>query len=345
MSGTSMDGLDLSFTEYTLNQQVWNYKIIHCKTYNYPAEILSALKESVNYSARDLCLLDKTIGQHFSTIINQFISENAINKNEVTCIASHGHTIFHEPDKGYTLQIGCGQTIASLTGIDTINDFRQRDVIHGGQGAPLVPIGDKLLFNSSADAFLNLGGFANICIPSPTVKAYDICPANLPLNRICEELDLTYDDKGELARRSKVNLEIVEQLDQLDFYQQFGPKSLGTEWLNDQFMPIINKESDAQSRIATIIEHISSQISAALNNSGIKSVLVTGGGAYNDFLIERISSKTKVKIKIPERNIIDFKEALVFGFLGALYLRNQPNCLSSVTGAKKDVVGGVLHHP
>ena len=305
--------------------------------------LLQFLFQAKELSTEELLVLDKVIARFFSICINMFIEEHKINKNEVDAIASHGHTIFHQPEIGYTLQIGCGATIAMYTGINTINNFRENDVVHGGQGAPLVPVGDQKLFNKLADAFLNIGGFSNITFLNPTIKAFDIAPGNLPLNEIVKRIGLKYDDKGMLARKGIINPELLLKLNELNYYSIEPPKSLGTEWLDQSFSPLLALEKDLNNQLATITEHIADQISIVLNKNNTESVLITGGGAKNDFLIERIRAKTNTQVIIPNEDLVDFKEAITFGFLGALFLNDEPNCLSAVTGAQKDVIGGVLY--
>ena len=346
MSGTSMDGLDIANVHFNYSEKIgWLFEIEHSSTVEYDFHLLEKLKQSKQLSAVELLLLDKELGLFFSTAVNQFILEKQIDPKKIDAICSHGHTIFHQPERGFTYQIGCGDTLSYRTGIKVINDFRQKDVVAGGQGAPLVPIGDKLLFGSNADAFLNIGGFANVCYPEGETRAHDICPGNLPLNYFAEKLGKEYDFNGELARKGSLNLELLDQLNSLSFYSLPGPKSLGTEWLEAEFMSQFIDSLNPNDAICTIVEHISMQIAQDLNNNLAASVFITGGGAKNSYLIERIKSHFGGIIHIPEVQIIDYKEALIFGFLGALYLQNQTNSISTVTGAERETIGGVLHLP
>ncbi|PHR34355.1 MAG: anhydro-N-acetylmuramic acid kinase [Fluviicola sp.] len=349
MSGTSMDGVDIAYTSFSQSEQnSWTHEIKAVKTFPYTDKLLEVLKDSVNYSAVELSRLDKHLGTYFGHLVNHFIDEFKIDTSEVHAIASHGHTIFHQPENGFTLQIGCGSTIASLTNIKVINDFRTKDVINGGQGAPLAPIGDTLLFSDLADAFLNIGGFANVCINTDKVIAFDIGPGNLPLNEICQEdFNRPFDKNGEIAQSGKLRPRIFEILNTLDYYSTPPPRSMGTEWLEEFFRPLITSYSSVDPRdlLHTVTAHIAYQISANLNEFGVKSVLITGGGAKNKFLIDQITEQFKGEVIIPGEELIDFKEAIIFGFLGALYLDGQPNTIPSVTGAKKAVSGGVLHTP
>ena len=346
MSGTSMDGLDVAHTTFALSQNdTWEFTVNQTETYKYPICVLKNLKNAINFSAQDLLQLDKKLGLFFSDRINDFIASNNIDKELVDAIASHGHTIFHQPENGFSHQIGCGETISLCTGISVINDFRQKDIAAGGQGAPLVPIGDKLLFAERAEAFLNIGGFSNVCFPSNVTTAFDVCPGNLPMNRIVNSLGMEYDSEGALAKSGEINSVLLEQLNKIRFYKKSPPKSLGVEWLNQHFYPVLDSIQDHKIRLRTYVEHIAIQIAQQLKTAKINSVMITGGGALNTFLIDRIGSHYSGKIVIPDNELINFKEAIVFAFLGALYLSGRSNTLSSVTGAKKDTTGGVLHTP
>jgi anhydro-N-acetylmuramic acid kinase len=350
MSGTSLDGLDIVYSEFTFgtNQELIEFEVIQSKSYDYSNEFIQELKKSTELNVVDFLKLDKKIGSVFGHHVNDFISKFKITKDEIHAIASHGHTTFHQPENGFTSQIGCGDTIAVLTGIPLINDFRTKDVILGGQGAPLVPIGDFNLFKNEADSFLNLGGIANISFKSHNeVIAFDICPANLPLNKIVhQKLQLNYDEGGKIASRGTIDENLLKQLNRLDFYKETSPKTLGTEWLESQFYPDIEKiELGTSDLLATIIRHEVEQISEVLVKNNLSSVFVTGGGALNTFFINELKSIYTGKVIIPNKEVIEFKEALVFAFLGALYLNKQPNILKSVTGASRDSIGGVLHLP
>ncbi len=349
MSGTSMDGVDLAYTTFTAsNSEKWDHKVLATRTITYPDNLLQLLKDSVSLSVEEMCLLDKSLGRFFGEQVNIFIEQNKIDATKIDAIASHGHTIFHQPDAGFTLQIGCGTTIASITQLNVINDFRTKDVVNGGQGAPLVPIGDSLLFGDHADAFLNIGGFANISLNKEPIIAYDIGPGNLPLNEICQKyFNRAYDKNGDLARSGKRISRLFSELNGLDYYYQSAPKSLGTEWLTQTFRPHVSSYSECRAAdiLRTITDHIAHQITRALNENECASVLITGGGAKNAFLVELIRSDFTGEVRIPSEELIEFKEAIVFAFLGALYLDSKLNTIHTVTGAKGDVRAGVLHTP
>ena len=333
MSGTSLDGIDLAICTFTKNQE-WEYKIEKSNTLKYPISWKSKL---ATLHTRNKAILEQTdiqFGQYIGETINTFL-----NGKQVDFIASHGHTIFHQPENNYTLQIGCGKTISQTTKITTINDFRSLDVSLNGQGAPLVPIGDLLLFPKHKYC-INLGGFANISIKkNKEIIAFDICPANIVLNDICKELGIEYDYNGDISREGKIVPTLLQQLNQLDFYIKKAPKSLGREWVEKHISPIL-KNHKPEDMLCTFCEHIAIQIGKFLAD---ESALFTGGGVFNSFLMERITFHSKSKIIIPNKELIEFKESLIFAFLGVLRLRNEVNCLKTVTGADRDNCAGVIH--
>lgn len=347
MSGTSLDGVDLIFTELTEKKpNDWGFEIIQCDTVAFPQTLLDQLHDPSKLLGSQLAQLDHDLGVFFAECINDFCSTFSIDKTTVNAIASHGQTLYHQPSKGFTTQIGNPAVIAFHTGIQTIGDFRTKDVLHGGQGAPLVPIGDFYLFGDQANAFLNIGGFANISFQENGItKAFDVCPGNLPLNKLVRSKELSYDKDGMLARTGELNYFLLDLLNSLAFYEKKAPKSLGTEWLEHHFFPLLKFDKDIENNLATVVEHIAIQLAKTLNDHQLTSVMITGGGAKNSFLIERLKRYFKGEIILPDNQIIDFKEALIFALLGALYLEKKPNCIASVTGAKLDVCGGVLHQP
>lgn len=348
MSGTSLDGIDITYSNYYQDfKNNWTFTLINAKTYTHSNYIHSKLSNATNLNSNEIFSLDKELGQHIAELINNFIREFNIDKNQIDAIASHGHTIFHQPSEKYTLQIGCGTTISILTNLSVINDFRSKDVALGGQGAPLVPVGDSLLFNQLADGFLNIGGFTNISFTQENkMIAFDISPGNLPSNLLMKTIHKAYDENGNEAAKGSINEDMLDKLNALDFYQLTPPKSLGIEWLIQYFYPIINNTNDTlQNKLFTINEHIAIQISTTIKKYNLTKVIVSGGGAYNNFLISRIKYHTKSEIIIPDSSIIEFKEAIIFGLLGALYLAKENNVLCSVTGASRNSCSGVLHIP
>ncbi len=343
MSGTSLDGIDLAYVKIDFNGQ-WQFSIQLAETIPYSLEWIEKLKCLVAMSNEELRQLDEDYTSYLSNVIHHFIDKNQINNLDAVC--SHGHTALHQPKNGLTYQIGNLPKIARLLNQTVVCDFRVQDVALGGQGAPLVPVGDQLLF-SDYDFCLNLGGFANISTELNGNRiAYDICPANIVLNHYTSQLDLDYDDKGQLASSGNSHNELLSNLNKLEFYHQHHPKSLGLEWVKTEIFPLIDFfQLSIIDVLSTFIEHISDQISKEINTKNDTAVLITGGGAYNDYLIDRLLSKTHNSIIIPEKSILEFKEALIFALLGVLKLRNEVNCLSSVTGASNNHSSGKVYYP
>jgi anhydro-N-acetylmuramic acid kinase len=333
MSGTSLDGIDLAICTFTKNQK-WQYKIEKSNTLKYPITWKKKLENLHTQNKATVEQTDIQFGQYIGKIINAFL-----NDEKIDFIASHGHTIFHQPENNYTLQIGCGKTISQTTKITTINDFRSLDISLNGQGAPLVPIGDLLIFQDYKYC-INLGGFANISIKKKgEIIAFDICPANIVLNNICNGLGIEYDYNGDISRGGKVITALLQQLNELDYYIKKAPKSLAREWVEEYIYPSLKNYRD-EDLLCTFCEHIAIQIGEFLTD---ESALFTGGGVFNSFLMERITLHSKSKIFIPNKELVEFKEALIFSFLGVLRVRNEVNCLQSVTGSDRDNCGGVIH--
>ncbi len=343
MSGTSLDGLDIALCQFKNAENSYEYSILDAETIEYTPEFKNRLINSYTASARDIFELNSYFGSFVAEKVTNFLNKKGQNAN---LIASHGHTIFHQPQNGFSTQIGCGATIAAKTGITTVCDFRSMDVALSGQGAPLVPIGDKLLF-SNYTACLNLGGIANISFDDSQGQrsAFDISVCNIPLNYFAASLNKTYDDGGRIARSGQLNEELLNLLDQQDHYYKKGSKSLGFEWFQDIFLTVIEgfKGVSTEDLLRTITEHIAGQIAAVLNNHSLDKVLITGGGAYNTFLIEQIQNRTSAKLDIPDNRLVNFKEALIFAFLGYLRLQEKTNTLCTVTGAKRNSIGGAVY--
>ena len=346
MSGTSKDGLDIAHVSFKHSDGGYSFKLLHGRTITYPKDILDALESIETLSASNIYQLDKQIGQFYGESVNDFLQQLAINSRDIVAIACHGQTIFHQPSKGFSTQIGCGSTLAFQTGINVINDFRTRDILAGGQGAPLVPLGDEYLFSNLAESFLNIGGFTNISFKKDgQLKAFDICPGNLPINRFANKYGKDFDSGGEISRSGELNTQLLATLNQIEYYNNSGPKSIGTEWLSSEFLSLINDFSVPSSIMRTIVEHEAIQIAEVLINEKLSSVYITGGGAKNNFLIERIAAHYSGKIIIPELELIDFKEAIIFAFLGYRYLENKATNDPNATGANRAIVSGVLHIP
>lgn len=339
MSGTSLDGLDICYVNFKNDSGKWSYKIIKAISESYPQEIKYKLSEAQNMSALDYARFHSDYGLYIGQRVKKFIEDTGVKPD---LVASHGHTIFHQPDIRFTAQIGSGAGIAAESGVDTVCDFRTKDVALYGQGAPLVPIGDKTLF-SEYDYCLNLGGFSNISYTKGDERiAFDISPVNYVLNHYTRSIGLDYDEDGRIARSGKVSPGLYIKLNNLDFYKMSGPKSLGREWVEEVVIPLIDSFNiSMEDKLATLCEHVAQQVSLKIEGG---KVLLTGGGAFNKYLTERMAALSpQCQFVIPDAETINFKEALIFAFLGALYMSDTPNCLASVTGASRDNIGGCLY--
>ncbi|CAF0760817.1 unnamed protein product [Didymodactylos carnosus] len=359
MSGSSLDGLDIVDVEFVEKNNNWTFVIHHALTIPYTDEWYEKLSNAMNLDTRSYLLLTTSYGSYIGDCINEFIKQFSINKSDIDLICSHGHTVYHEPSNRMTSQIGDGASIVARTNLRVVNDLRSMDVALGGQGAPIVPIGEKYLF-SNYRLLLNIGGITNISVQNKDGKyiAFDICPANRILNKLAKNQDETYkyDDRGKLASSGVINQNLLNDLNQLDYYKKSYPKSLSNSFGLDTVYPIIENYAQMKTndKLATYNEHIVVQIINAIQmvyeneneNFNNCKLLITGGGGHNDFLIERLIEELKrsfmIQVYLPEANVIDYKEALIMAFIGLLRLQNKPNILASVTGAEHDSVGGSL---
>ena len=340
MSGSSLDGLDLALCRFERHEQDWTFQCLKSDTVKYNAVFTERLIRVMHGSALDLALLDKDLGRFIGQHVAQLAGDRPVD-----LVSSHGHTVFHKPEKQLTSQIGSGAEIAAASSLMAVCDFRTVDVAMGGQGAPLVPIGESYLFPEHT-AFLNLGGIANISIHDPYLVGYDVCICNQLLNTLASEQQLDYDAEGEIARSGIVNTPLLEQLNALPFHQLPPPKSLGREWFQEAVLPLIQASSASiPDKLATAIEHIAIQLAISINTFPFKTLLVTGGGAFNTYLMERINTHTSRSLETPSMEVIAYKEAITFAFLGLLRCLELPNTSAQITGAPIDTIGGCIYLP
>lgn len=342
MSGTSLDGVDVAYVRFECLDQKWSFAILEAITYPYSEYWYTELSHAIHLSQEELKVLDVAYTNYLGELCAKFIEHYKVVELDAVC--SHGHTIFHKPDLGYTFQLGNLSNFSNWVDVKVVCDFRVQDVALGGQGAPLVPIGDRLLF-SEYDACLNLGGFANVSYDEKDGNriAFDIIAVNTVMNETVKVLGMNFDKDGSLAKKGDVNQELLAELNTLGFYRELPPKSLGIEYVNENLFPIIKRyDLNTKDLLRTFVEHIAIQINKGIPKD-INRVLVTGGGVYNKFLMERIRANSSNEFYVPESIVVEFKEALVFGFLGVLRLEGQINVLCSVTGASIDHSSGVVY--
>ena len=341
MSGSSLDGLDIALVRFRYDDNHYDFSIVDADTLPYPNEWKRQLANAFNKQPNELFDLDKTYGHYLGEQVKQFATTHHVKPDFV---ASHGHTIFHKPEQHYTLQIGNGQALANACGFTVVNDFRTEDVMKGGQGAPLVPIGDKLLFGDY-EICLNIGGIANVSYDEGGKRiAYDICIANQVLNYLASLEGLDYDKDGALARSGEMEITLLKKLNHDPYYGMFPPKSLGREFFEAKQKDLLTGLSTAD-MLATFTEHIALQIALAVSVLPKGKMLITGGGAKNKFLLERIQARSYHQVVVPDMQIVDYKEALVFALLGLLRMEGRTNVLASVTGAPTDSCSGKVWLP
>lgn len=351
MSGSSLDGLDIVFAELEEAGGTWAYEILESDCIPYDTEWKQRLQDAANLSALEYQRLHTAYGHYTGQLVKQFIERHSL-QHRVQLIASHGHTVFHEPANKMTAQLGDGAAIAAATGINVVSDLRAMDIALGGQGAPIVPLGEKLLF-SGYSLLLNLGGIANLSSAGPPYTAFDVCPANRVLNMIAASAGKEYDEDGALAAKGFVRDEVLAAINRLDYYKQPYPKSLANSFGTDVVYPMLKHANlSAQDAMRTMVEHICIQVTRAVGkvlNSYVSNkpakILVTGGGAHNSFLVKRLEETIRVMGVTPElpgRNVIDYKEALIMALLGILRWREENTVLHSVTGASRSSIGGAV---
>lgn len=343
MSGTSLDGLDLACVEFTFSRR-WTFRVLEAEVLPYNTKWSKRLAGAHNLSGEDLLALHGSYGRYLGEACEKFIRKKGI--KHLDGIASHGHTVFHQPDKSFTFQLGDGGAIHAATGHPVIYDFRSLDVQLGGEGAPLVPAGDRLLF-ASADICLNLGGIANLSMEvKGRRRAFDICFCNMALNHLAKEAGKGYDEDGRMASKGNVIPELLDELTKAYEKVRKKRKSLGREFFEKAIQPLFDQpDYYVKDKLRTVIESITDEIERAIPAKSINlQMLTTGGGAWNRYLIDSLRDRLsgRVAVILPSRRIIDFKEAIIFAFLGVLRLRNENNVLSSVTQSRADSCSGVL---
>lgn len=336
MSGTSLDGCDWVEVEFDLERPN-HFNIINTATMPYSNEMSMRLRMARHLTGMDLARL----ASDYEYLLTNLFSEFWNPAHRVDVVALHGHTIFHQPDKGFSTQIGTGRLIAEKYGQHVVSDFRNSDIALGGQGAPLVPIGDELLF-SNYDACINLGGYANISfIKNGQRIAFDIGPCNFPLNYLAQQMGQPFDRGGEIARTGEIDTVLKERIITLPYFSQSPPKSLGNEWFDNSLKPILNNSSlTIEDQLATVTSSVAEIISHTVHSNQLQRILVTGGGAYNTYLIETLRT-LQCDLHIPDRKIVEYKEALIFALMGVLRITGRNNVISSATGAQKDHSAGI----
>lgn len=349
MSGSSMDGLDIAFAEFQETSGRWNFEIKAVACYPYDEKWIARLKNATELKALDYQLLHIAYGHYIGQAVNRFIEENNV-QHQVQLIASHGHTTFHVPSEKMTAQLGDGAAIAAETGINTVSDLRAMDVARGGHGAPIVPIGEKLLLGEYP-IFLNLGGIANISFNDPNnYIAFDVCPANRVLNLLSAGANKNYDEGGQLASTGRIDDKLLSLLNRLEYYSLPYPKSLSNDFGTDVVYTLIrNKKISAEDGLRTYVEHVAMQIKNAISYAPGPTpgsrILLTGGGAHNHFLVKQIQASLQefnIEVVVPDKNIVDYKEAIIMALIGVLRWREETNTLASVTGASSDSIGGAV---
>ncbi|MEL6390397.1 MAG: anhydro-N-acetylmuramic acid kinase [Bacteroidota bacterium] len=346
ISGSSLDGLDIALCEFDgLSPDEISWSCLRADTVPFPAELIERLRKAVDLSGRDLMSLECDFSRFCVQAVRESLQDHAYD-----LVCSHGHTVFHHPEESWTLQIGDGAMLAEELYVPAITNVRGNDMVLGGQGAPVAPIIERWLIPGH-DYYLNLGGISNLSIhKNGFITSFDSGPCNQVLNTWIAEIGLAYDDRGQLAATGKANSRLIERWAQLPYFHERAPKSLDNSWVHDVFLPLTDRSLSLPDRLATMVSFIGVQLRRDLEmlDAGPGSLLVTGGGAHNDFMVEAISSelqKLGISVVLPASLMIDFKEAILISLMGYLRYHQLPNTLKTVTGARKDSISGALYIP
>lgn len=347
MSGSSHDGLDIAFAEITDVRNDWTFEIKHAACIPFEKEMEQQLRHAAALPVPEFLKLHTAFGRWIGTQVVDFINTNEL-YHKVHFVASHGHTVFHDPQSKTSVQIGDGASISGITGLPTITDLRNADMALAGQGAPIVPIADHKFFPDYKYC-LNLGGISNVTINGAAPLAFDIAPANQVLDHFAQKEGKAFDENGALAAQGRVEATILAALNALPYYKAEGPKSLANDY-SKQLISIVEAHNTLSTAdiLATLVAHIVFQVTRAVEKypaGGPAKMLVTGGGAMNRFLVAQLAAALQplnIEVVVPEENIVKYKEALAMAFIGVLRWREEENVLSSVTGAAKNTIGGAL---
>lgn len=355
MSGSSLDGIDLAHCSFESHGKNLHWKLNAASTLPFSKEWTNKLLELTQSNSKTLLAAHAAFGRYLGEQVNHFLQEQQLNCD---IVASHGHTIFHYPEEQFTFQLGDGAAIAATTGIPTIDRFRAMDMAFGGQGAPVAPIVDRYLFEGY-DYYLNIGGIANISAPirDHRMVAFDIGGANQILDALAQIDGHSYDDKGKIAASGTPIPMLYDQINALPYFSESYPKSLGNDWVLDQQTSVyLQHTGKTADKLSTACKQLAYQTAKAIlqiqnqekQQKSAYKMLVTGGGAWNTFLIQQIRDACQkvcnLAIHIPSDEIIGFKEAILMALMGYLRMTKQNNCLATATGATQDSVSGSLHH-
>lgn len=349
MSGSSLDGLDIAVVKfyYAKNSAVEKFKIRYFNTIPFPAELKERLSEAVDLTIKEFFHLENIFSQWCGLVVKTLPQKIY---NEIDKIATHGHTVLHNPEIGLTYQLCNGWELAHAAQKPVLSDFRRNDIAHGGQGAPLAPVAEKYLFPQDK-IFMNLGGIVNISVHTAEgIKAYDVSPFNQVLNKLAEVRGRMFDDDGRMAKKGKMLPGLAEKMSAHAYFDRPAPKSLDNNWIRNEFLPpILNAEGSIEDKLHTLTHWIADMVVEEIGKfpeeARENEVITTGGGYWNTYFVETLNAKMlKLNykgIRAMEKTFIDGKEAVLMALMGHLYDRKIPNSLTSVTGASQDTVNGV----
>lgn len=348
MSGSSLDGLDIGIIDIIKKGNELSYEVIRCDTIEYSTEWKKSLTSLPNASAKELANNDMAYSRYMSELIRSFLKE----EDQIDYVSLHGHTLFHEPENGFTYQLGNGGVLSARLGLPVVCDFRSKDIGLGGKGTPLAPIVDSYFYNEY-EVLINLGGICNLTFLSKKETiAWDVCPCNQLLNFLSEKMNLAYDKDGLIARNGKLNLDFLNILEKNPYYSEKYPKSLDNQYIKQNIIRELDSYTiPLEDQLHTTCIFVARQIKAAIQMA-VKSlevawpekILITGGSAHNAFLIQCIKEHCAPSVvSIPDETIINYKEIILMALCAYLRVNNQENTLSEVTGSSRNSIGGAIY--
>lgn len=371
MSGTSLDGIDAVISSIEDTQENVQLHIINANTYPYNSEILKKIRQALHdeaSSSRLLCSLNVELAYEYSKCVFAICEESGIDIHDVDFIACHGQTIYHITENTNnevrsSLQLGDGSVLANLTNTTVVSNFRTADITVGGQGAPLVPFADYVLFqhNDKTRLLQNIGGISNVtCLPKGGSKkevfAFDNGPGNMMIDYAMQKLfNKKYDNNGETAKQGDLISEMFDEILSLEYFNLEPPKSTGRELFGNHYTATILEKYKHYSKhdIIATLSHITAFSIAdsykkfILSTFTIDEVIISGGGAYNGYLLKLIKSYLDFEdVFILEEfgYSSEYKEALAFLILGNETLEFNPSNIKNATGASKDVILGQVSY-
>ena len=349
MSGTSLDGIDISLCEIDNN----SIKEIHSSAYPFPSELKEEILEAISgqITLEQLGTLDHKLGLLYAKTLTSFLQKYALRSESICAIGLHGQTLWHAPESAnpFTMQLGDPNLVVAATNIKVVADFRRADMANGGQGAPFAPAFHRAIFGEKNCAVLNIGGMANITLLGEEYLGFDSGCGNVLLDYwAMQSLGVPYDKEGAFATSGEVIEELLEAMLVDPYFAKKPPKSTGREYFNSTWlantMPLFSSYKDADVQ-RTLLELTAKSIANDINRYSVDEIIAYGGGVHNSFLMQRLTQLCKAKIVLSNHYGInaEFMEAMVFAWFAHKRINNEAIDLRTITGARKNSLLGAIY--